>query len=77
VASRTSSCVNASGEVAVFISSLKERSYLLKIVSIGLDVLELNVFAGEQIERKKFPKYYVQKYRVNNLYKFNWIPERA
>jgi hypothetical protein len=46
VASRTSSCVKASGEVAVFISSLKERSYLLKIVSVGLDVLELNVFAG-------------------------------
>jgi len=26
---------------------------------------------GERIERRKFPKYYVQKYGVNNLYKFN------
>ena len=71
VMSKRPSCVKASGEVAVFISSLKEASYLLKIVNDGLDVLKGNMFAGERIERKKFPKYYVQKYRVNNLYKFN------
>jgi len=29
------------------------------------------MFAGERVERRKFPKYYVQKYGVNNLYKFN------
>lgn len=68
---KKASCVKASREVAVFISSLKEGSYLLKIVNSGLAVLKGNMFAGERIERKKFPKYYVQKYGVNNLYKFN------
>jgi len=65
------SCVKASSEAAVFISSLKEGSYLLKIVDSGLDVLKGNMFAGERVERRKFPRYYVQKYGVNNLYKFN------
>lgn len=29
------------------------------------------MFAGERIEKRKFPRCYVQKYGVNNLYKFN------
>jgi len=69
--SKKPSCVKADREVAVFISSLKKESYLLKVVNEGLDVLKENMFAGERIEKKKFPKYYVQKYGVNNLYKFN------
>lgn len=71
MASRRPSCVKASGEVAVFFSSLKEGSYLLKIVNAGLGVLKLNMFAGERVERRRFPKHYVQRYGVNNLYKFN------
>jgi hypothetical protein len=71
VMSRKPSCVKASREAAVLISSLKDGSYLLKIVNSGLNVLKENMFAGQRIERKKFPRYYVQKYGVNNLYKFN------
>jgi hypothetical protein len=71
VVSKRPSCVKASGEAAVFITSLREGSYFLKIINAGLDVLKLNMFAGERIERKKYPRYYVQKYGVNNLYKFN------
>ena len=65
------SCVKASSEVAVFISSLRQGSYLLKIIDAGLDALKLNMFGGERIERKKYPRYYVRKYGVNNLFKFN------
>jgi len=65
------SCVKASREAAVFISSLKYGSYLSRIVNSGLDALKENIFAGKRIERRKFPRYYVQKYGVNNLYKFN------
>jgi hypothetical protein len=69
--SKRPSCVKASREATVFVSSLRDGSYLLKIVNTGLDVLKGNMFAGERIEREKFPKYYVQKYGLNNLYKFN------
>ena len=69
--SRKPSCVKGSGEVATLISLLKEGSYLFRVIDSGLNVLKLNMFAGERIERKKFPKYYVQRFGVNNLYKFN------
>jgi hypothetical protein len=71
VVSKRPSSVKASSEVAAFITPLREGSYSLKIIDAGLDVLKLNMFAGESIERKKYPKHYVQKYGVNNLYKFN------
>ena len=69
--SKRPSCVKASCEAAAFISSLREGSYFLKIVDAGLDVLKLNMFAGERIEKRKYPRCCVQKYGVNNLYKFN------
>jgi len=43
----------------------------LKIINHGLDVLKENMFVGERIERRKFPRYYVQKFGINNLYKLN------
>lgn len=64
-------CVKAVRDVAEFIFSLDEGSYLRRIVDKGLDVLKENMFAGQRIERNKFPKFYVQKYGVNNLYKYN------
>jgi hypothetical protein len=69
--SRKPSCVKASREAAVSIDCLKAGSYFFKIIDSGLDVLKGNMFAGERVERRKFPRYYVQKYGVNNLYKFN------
>jgi len=65
------SCVKAARDVAEFISSLERGSYLRQIVDKGLDVLRENMFAGQRIERSKFPKFYVQKYGMNNLYKYN------
>jgi hypothetical protein len=68
---KTPSSIKADPELVRFLSSLEEKSYLLKILNKGLDKLEENMFTGDQIERKKFPKYYVQKYQINNLYKLN------
>jgi len=71
LSSKSPSCVKACRDVVDFISALKKGSYLLKIIDDGLDVLKWNMFAGERIEKRKFPRYYVQKYGVNNLYKVN------
>jgi len=65
------SCVKAVKAVADFVSSLESDSYLRQIVDNALDVLKENMFAGQLIEKKKFPKVYVQKYGVTNLYKYN------
>ena len=65
------SCVKATQDVANFISSLEKGSHLRRIIDNGLDVLRENMFAGQRIEKEKFPKYYVQKHGINNLYKYN------
>lgn len=65
------SCVKAARGVADFIASLQKDDYLFQIINNGLDVLEENMFAGQLIEKKKFPKLYIQKYGINNLYKYN------
>jgi len=68
---RAPSSVKADPDLVRFISSLKEESYLLKIFNKGLDKLKENMFAGDKIEKKKFPKHYIQKFQINNLYKLN------
>ncbi len=32
--------------------------------------LEYNMFAGEQIQRDRIPNYYIRKYGVRNLYRY-------
>ena len=65
------SCVKAVRDIVDFISSLEEVSYFRRIVDNGLNILKGNMFAGQRIEKSKFPKFYVQKYGINNLYKYN------
>jgi hypothetical protein len=65
------SCVKAVKDVADFISSLESDSYLRQIIDKALDILKENMFAGQLIEKREFPKSYVQKYGITNLYKYN------
>jgi len=58
---KTPSSVKADPDLVRFISSLKEKSYLLKIFNKGLDKLKDDMFAGDKIEKKKFPKYLCSK----------------
>jgi hypothetical protein len=69
--SKKSSCVKAAKDAAAFIFSLKHDPYFCQIVDEALAVLRENMFAGKLIAKKKFPRVYVQKYGVNNLYKYN------
>jgi hypothetical protein len=34
-------------------------------------VLKENAFAGDKVPRDRFPRKYVEKYGINNLYKYN------
>jgi hypothetical protein len=65
------SCVKAVKVVADFVSSLDSGSYLRQIIDKALDVLKENIFAGQLIEKRKFPRIYVQRYGITNLYKYN------
>ena len=66
--SKKPSSVNATREVADFISRLKKGNYVEKIIAKAKEKLWENMFAGEPVQKKKIPKYYIQKYGINNLY---------
>ena len=41
------------------------------MVDSALDKLKLNMMAGDKIQRPQWPPYYVGKYSISNLWKFN------
>ena len=49
---------------------VQERD-LFKIMNHALDAIEDNAFSGIQIPKKLIPKYYIQKYNVKNLWKYD------
>ena len=62
------SSVNATPEIADVISNLEKGSYLDKIISKAKRKLEENMFAGNNFQKKKIPKYYIENYGIYNLY---------
>jgi len=63
--------VKGTPEFVHFFSSLDKESYLYRIIKEGLDTLKEDMFAGTKIQKKKFPKEYVEKYQINSLFKLN------
>lgn len=48
-----------------------EDKMLHKWISRAIEDLEENAFCGIQIPKRLFPKEYVQKYNINNLWKYD------
>jgi len=46
-----------------------EAEYLLKLVEKGIAKLIENHEAGQKIQKRLWPKYYVQKYGISNLWR--------
>jgi hypothetical protein len=62
------SSVNATPEVVEFISKLEKGSYVDKIITKAIDILDEDMFAGDPVQKKKFPKCYIQEHEIRNLY---------
>ena len=58
-------------EFAIFYFSLSEGSELKRVIEVSLEALREDVLAGEKIEKKKWPKKYVQEYGIHNLFKID------
>lgn len=52
-------------------TSKTEDAKLLKWIERAFEDLENDAFSGTQIPKKLFPKEYVQKYHVDNLWKYD------
>jgi hypothetical protein len=82
---RKASSVNATPEVAEFITKLPKGGELWKLCKKALIALSDNIFAGTQIEKSRIPKFYIEKYQVTNINVFRldasrrlvytWIPD--
>ena len=49
----------------------KEAEYLLELISKATARLAENKEAGKKVPRKQWPKEYIQKYDIKNLWKYN------
>jgi Txe/YoeB family toxin of Txe-Axe toxin-antitoxin module len=48
-----------------------EDKMLYKWISRAIDDLEINAFCGIQIPKRIIPKVYVEKYKIDNLWKYD------
>ncbi|MBS3123513.1 hypothetical protein J4437_02645 [Candidatus Woesearchaeota archaeon] len=68
---KPSKVVFISEELERDFNSLKEDDPLKKGMVRAIQDLKENAFSGIQIPKRLFPKEYVQKYEINNLWKYD------
>lgn len=56
-------------EFSEFYTHLDTESDTYKRIKGCLDLLRQDICAGEQVQKDRFPKYYVKKYQITNLYR--------
>jgi hypothetical protein len=56
-------------EVNELNTSLREESELKRIIDKAFDRLQNNMFAEDRIKKEQIPKFYLEKYGINNLYR--------
>ncbi|MFH0869204.1 MAG: hypothetical protein V1839_03180 [archaeon] len=68
---KPSKVVFASDELEKDFNELKEDDPIKKGIIRAIKDLQQNAFFGIQIPKRLFPKDYVQKYAINNLWKYD------
>jgi len=63
--------VRGTPEFAEFYQGLDRKSYLYRIIKRGLDVLRENMEVGEKVEKRKWPRMYVRRYGIRNLFRLD------
>jgi len=68
---KPSKVVFISDELERNFNLLRENDPIKKGIIRAVNDLRENAFCGIQIPKKLFPKEYVQKYKINNLWKYD------
>jgi hypothetical protein len=58
-------------ELKALLQELGSQHKFSKWISDMCVVLKENMFAGELVEKKKIPSYYIDKYGVDHLYRYD------
>jgi len=72
---RTSKVVFADDKVEKDFEKLDESDELKKYLKRAIRDIQTNAFCGVQIPKKLIPKEYIQKYGIENLWKYD-LPDR-
>ena len=56
-------------EINELYANLREGTQLKRILDNAFDSLQNNLFAGDRIKKEQIPKYYIENYGINNLYR--------
>lgn len=62
--------VGLSYELNLLYLSLGSDDFIYRCIELMSEALLENCMAGNQIQRRNIPRYYVSKYGVNNLYRY-------
>ena len=68
---KASKVVFVSQELEDDFNSLKSNDPIKKAITRAIRDLRQNAFTGIQIPKRLFPKEYVQKYKITNLWKYD------
>ena len=69
--SHPASQVKGSDEFYRVYRNLQRGSVEKRMVDSALDKLKQNMMAGDKIQRPQWPPYYMRRYSINNLWKYN------
>lgn len=62
-------------EFKEFYNGLSKNCETYKRIKYCLDILQENMLAGDKIEKEKYPKLYVKKYGIQNLFRMETSKE--
>ena len=65
-----SPAVYVSQELNNLLKNLKPDDKFVKWINDMVDVLKENKFAGDLIKKSQIPRLYIERYKVNNLYRY-------
>jgi len=68
---KASKIVFISPELEEDFNTLKEDDMIKKSIIRAIQALKENAFSGIQVPKKLFPKEYIIKYGINNLWKYD------
>ena len=68
---KPASKVFISDELAKYLRKLRPEHKIAKWINDMREVLKENMYAGELIRKSQIPKQYIDRYGVNNLYRYS------
>jgi len=68
---KPSKVVFANDKIEKEFYNLKDSDEIRKYISRAVRDIQENAYSGIQLPKRLFPKEYVQKYKINNLWKYD------